>query len=358
MGATAANLLPSMTNLYNDGSSTQNQRPITVTATPPASARADETHQVWIYANSTETGELLAYAPALFTLTEVISAELYPPTSTAVITPSPSLDSRVGQKTLISLLNNTGNKNITYNLSLDNLDADKIKVCFSEEMQPCETETTLLVPAGSQGIVRIYSTAGQDSRADEDQRFYLNASHDGQLLSTSEWKVQVAPDHAVLFLLPTLWEVAPGNTLDLEVGLRNEGNLLETLNLSVTFPEGMTNWSYQVNDSGFTIDQYETHSVLLSITLPPLKDGDQILVADVIHNLTLRAVNITDPFPTWPATKIVDGVAQSVPLSERVAMGGGVPTGNSTLQIKVLPVFDVELTKSPQSIAIVPGVER
>lgn len=358
LGSTAANLVPSMTNLYNDGSSTQNQRTITVTATPPASARADETHQVWVYANSTETGELLAYAPALFTLTEVISAELYPPSSTAVITPSPSLDSRVGQKTLIALLNNTGNKNITYNLSLDNLDADKIRVCFSEEMQPCVTESTLLVPAGSQGIVRIYSTAGEDSRADEDQRFFLNASYDGDLMSSSEWKVQVAPDHAILFISTTDVSAAPGNTVDLEVVLRNDGNLMETLNLTVTFPEGMTNWSYQVNESGFSLDQYESRTVLLSITLPPLRDGDQILVADVIHNLTMRAVNITDPFPTWPATRMVDGVAQPVPLSERVAIGGGVPAGTSTLKVKVLPVFDVELTKSPQRIAIVPGVDR
>ena len=358
LGSTAANLVPSKTNLYNDGSSTQNQRTITVTATPPASARADETHQVWVYANSTETGELLAYAPALFTLTEVISAELYPPTSTAVITPSPSLESRVGQKTLIALLNNTGNKNVTYNLSLDNLDADKIRVCFSEEMQPCVTESTLLVPAGSQGIVRIYSTAGEDSRADEDQRFFLNASYDGDLMSSSEWKVQVAPDHAILFISTTEVSVAPGNTVDLEVVLRNDGNLMETLNLTVTFPEGMTNWSYQVNESGFSLDQYESRTVLLSITLPPLRDGDQILVADVIHNLTMRAVNITDPFPTWPATRMVDGVAQPVPLSERVAIGGGVPAGTSTLRVKVLPVFDVELTKSPQRIAIVPGVDR
>ena len=72
----------------------------------------------------------------------------------------------------------------------------------------------------------------------------------------------------------------------------------------------------------------------------------------------MRAVNITDPFPTWPATRMVDGVAQPVPLSERVAIGGGVPAGTSTLKVKVLPVFDVELTKSPQRIAIVPGVDR
>ena len=135
-------------------------------------------------------------------------------------------------------------------------------------MQPCVTESTLLVPAGSQGIVRIYSTAGEDSRADEDQRFFLNASYDGDLMSTSEWKVQVAPDHAILFISTNDVSVAPGNTIDLEVVLRNDGNLMETLNLTVTFPEGMTNWSYQVNESGFSLDQYESRTVLLSITLP------------------------------------------------------------------------------------------
>ena len=61
-------------------------------------------------------------------------------------------------------------------------------------------------------------------------------------MSTSEWKVQVAPDHAVIFLASTRMNVAPGNTLDLEVVLQNMGNLMETLNLTVTFPEGMTNW--------------------------------------------------------------------------------------------------------------------
>ena len=89
-------------------------------------------------------------------------------------------------------------------------------------------------------------------------------------MSTSEWKVQVAPDHAILFISSTEVSAAPGNTIDLEVVLRNDGNLMETLNLTVTFPEGMTNWSYQVNESGFSLDQYESRTVLLSITLPPL----------------------------------------------------------------------------------------
>ncbi|GIS29466.1 MAG: hypothetical protein Ct9H90mP1_1940 [Methanobacteriota archaeon] len=62
--------------------------------------------------------------------------------------------------------------------------------------------------------------------------------------------------------------VAPGNTLDLEVVLQKKGNLMETLNLTVTFPEGMTNWSYQVNESEFSIDQYESRTVLLRSHCP------------------------------------------------------------------------------------------
>ena len=115
----------------------------------------------------------------------------------------------------------------------------------------------------------------------------------------------------------------------------------------------MTNWSYQVNESGFSLDQYESRTVPQHITLPPLRDGDQILVADAIHNLTMRAVNITDPF-TWPATRMVDGVAQPVPLLR--SQLAGAPAGTSTLVSKVL-LADVELTKSLR-IAIVPGVDR
>ena len=179
-GSTAANLVPPKTNLYNDGSSTQNQRQITVTATPPASARMRR-----IRSGFTLTPRRLR--------TACITRALHPHRShlgkyTLRLYcdnhPSPHLKTS-GPKDSGRPLNNTGNKNVTYNLSLDNLDDDKIKVCFSEEMQPIVTESTLLVQAGSQGIVRIYSTAGQDSRADEDQRFFLNASHDGQLMSTS-----------------------------------------------------------------------------------------------------------------------------------------------------------------------------
>tara|TARA_B100000700_G_scaffold191967_1_gene211429 strand:+ start:93 stop:5147 length:5055 start_codon:yes stop_codon:yes gene_type:complete len=360
----AANMLQSRTNLFHvfesGGQSTQDQFEVTVTATPPPSASADEVHEIWVYANSTETGELLAYAPAWFRLTEVVSAEFYPLQATAVIDSSEVTDlsetNRVGQKTIITVLNNTGNTNITYDLSLHVSDGDKLNVCFNEEGD-CEMNTTQLVQPGSQGIVRVYAKASALARADVTQGFNLTAKFNGTLLSTSEWRVQVAPDHRIDFIGTSEFEAAPGNTVDIEVTMINRGNLMETLNLTADFGNSK-NWTYTVNDSAFTMEPETSHKVMLSITLPDLNNGGEILEAYVIHNITLRAVNITDPFPTWPSTVTVNGTVQSVPLLDRVAMGGGVPAGSKVIRIEVLPVFDVQLTESPERIAIVPGVDR
>jgi len=364
LASSAANLLQSRTNLFPDngtgGRAFQDQFEVIVTAIPPSSASADEVHEIWVYANSTETGELLAYAPALIRLTEVVSAEFYPIQSTAVIESSEISDlsetNRVGQKTIITVLNNTGNTNITYDLSLHVSDGDKLDVCFSEA-GACERNTTQLVPPGSQGIVRVYAKASALARADVTQSFNITAHYNGTLLSTSEWRVQVAPDHRIDFIGTSEFEAAPGNSVEIEVTMINRGNLMETLNLTADFGNSK-NWTYTVNESSFTIEPENSHKVMLTITLPDLNNGGEILQAYVTHNITLRAVNITDPFPTWPSTVTINGTVQSVPLQDRVAMGGGVPAGSKVIRIEVLPVFDVQLIESPERIAIVPGVDR
>jgi uncharacterized membrane protein len=361
----AANLLQSRTNLYPDngtgGRATLDQFDLVVTAIPPDSASADEVHEIWVYANSTDTGELLAYAAALIRLTEVIDAEFYPLQSTAVIAASESDElsetNRVGQKTVITVLNNTGNTNITFDLALHISDTDKLQACFNEDATGCAKETTQLVPPGSQGIVRVYVKASSLARADVFQTFNITAHHNGELMSVSDWNVQVAPEHQINFIGGSQFEAAPGNSVEIEVTMINNGNLLETLNLTADFGDSK-NWTYTVNDSAFTIEPDQFHKVMLTITLPDLNNGGEILEAYVSHNITLRAVNITDPFPTWPSTITVNGTVQSVPIQDRVAMGGGVPAGSKPIVIEVLPVFDVRLVESPERIAIVPGVDR
>ena len=361
----AANLLQSRTNLYplngTSGTATLDQFDIVVTAIPPDSASADEVHEIWVYANSTDTGELLAYAAALFRLTEVVDAEFYPLQSTAVIAASESVElsdtNRVGQKTVITVLNNTGNTNITFDLALHLSDTDKLQACFNEDADGCAKNTTRLVPPGSQGIVRVYVKASSLARADVFQSFNITAHHDGILYSVSEWNVQVAPEHQINFIGGSQFEAAPGNSVEIEVTMINNGNLMETLNLTADFGNSK-NWTYTVNDSAFTIEPGANHKVMLTITLPDLNNEGGILEAYASHNITLRAVNITEPFPTWPSTITVNGTVQSVPIQDRVAMGGGVPAGSKPIVIEVLPVFDVRLVESPERIAIVPGVDR
>ena len=359
LGSTAVNLLKSRTNLYpvGENDSQADRFRISVQATPPPTASADKIHEVWVYVNSTETGELIAYAPALFQLTEVISAEIAPANSTAVISSSELGQSRVGQTTIILQLNNTGNSNVTYDLTLHNLNPLKIDISFDEsEMGVMEKPQT--VAPGAQAIVRIYATAGTTARADIDSKFEVSVSSNGSELDRSGIVVQVAPDHAISFLKNNEWRVAPGNTIQVPVVMVNNGNLMETLNLTVEFAEDTFNWTYSVNESNFSIDPGQSHEVTLTITLPGLNEGGSILEAYVVHDVTLRAVNITDPFPTWPSTIVQNGTLQNVPVNQRKALGGGVPAGTDKITIEILPVFDVQLIEGPDRIALVPGVDR
>ena len=91
---------------------------------------------------------------------------------------------------------------------------------------------------------------------------------------------------------------------------------METLNLTVEFAEDTFNWTYSVNESNFSIDPGQSHEVTLTITLPGLNEGGSILEAYVVHDVTLRAVNITDPFPTWPSTIVQNGTLQNVPVNQ------------------------------------------
>lgn len=343
LSTNAVNALSSRTNLYPQTSTMNpdgNKFTVTVRATPPATASADQIHEVWVYANSTETDELLAYSSALFQLTELISAEMVPANSTAVIDSWGA--TRVGQTTIMLQLNNTGNSNVTYDLQIWNLDGS-VQVSFAddgtEQLQKSQT-----VAPGAQAIVRVYATVGLTARADIDSKFEISVSNNGTELDRSGVVVQVAPDHAVNILSPSLLTAAPGTTLTVPLTLINNGNLMEILNVTAEF-EGPHNWSYSANDSNFSIEPLGEHKVDLYITLPELRDGNLTLEAAVIHSITIRAVNITDPFPTWPS---------SLPANERI----GVPAGTKNLDVEILPVFKLKELTAPTQISIVPGHDR
>ncbi|MDP6986088.1 MAG: hypothetical protein QGH38_02580 [Candidatus Thalassarchaeaceae archaeon] len=347
------NSVKSRTNLYplSEGVDNSDSNSFTVTATPPATASADTTHQIWIAVNATTTKpddtlsscqlrggfwvasttnasvfdciELLAQAPAYFQLTELVSAELIPENSTAVI-------DRLGQTTILLQLNNTGNSNKTFNLSLNNLDPDKIQVSFADDGTVQMNKSQLILPGG-QAIVRVYALAGTDARADIDSKFEVAVSNGGTEYDRSGIMVQVNPFHFIQFMMNEEYTAAPGATLSVPIDLVNHGNLMERVNITATFPSDTGNWTFEVNASNVSIEPGigGMEGFLASITLPPMESG-VILSAGVVHNVTIRVMNVTE----------------------------NIPIATTLVSIEVLPVFAVNVIKAPDRIAIVPGHDR
>ena len=317
----AMNAMKSRTNLYpfEEGTDDSDVTSFTVTATPPSTASADTIHEVWVYVNSSDTGELLSYAPAYFELTELVSAELTPANATAIL-------SRLGQSTIMILLNNSGNSNKTFDLVLDNHDPDSIQVSFADDgtVQLAKTQT---VAAGSQAIVRVYALAGTTARADAVNKFEVAVSSDDVELDRSGITVQVNPFHFIIFQMNKEYNAVPGGTINVPINLINNGNLLEVVNITALTPE---NWNTSVNDSNIAIEPgLQGSSVELSITLPPLEPGS-ILAADEVYEVTVRVLNITD----------------------------NIVIGTSNITVTILPIFALNILSKPDRIAVLPSGQR
>ena len=228
----AVNALKSRTNLYPfvEGHDDSDVTSFTITATPPSTASADETHEIWVYANSTDTGELLSYAPAYFQLTELVSAELSPANATAVL-------DRLGQTTIMILLNNSGNSNKTFDLTLDNHNPLNIRLSFADDGTVVLSKTQTVAPA-SQAIVRVYALAGTTARADDVNKFEVVVSSNGTELDRSGINVQVNPFHFIIFKMNEEYNAIPGGTIQVPILLENSGSLLEVVNVSALAPVG------------------------------------------------------------------------------------------------------------------------
>ena len=330
----AVNEMKSRTDLYpfEAGADDSDATSFTVTATPPSIASADTIHEVWVMVNSTDTGELLSYAPAYFQLTELVSAELSPANATATL-------DRMAQSTIMLLLNNSGNSNKTFDLELYNLNEQGevcdplvdciIQVTFADDLtdQPSKTQT---VAAGGQAIVRIYAMVGMEARADRENKFELVVSNNGTELDRSGVIVKANPFHFINFYMNQEYTAIPGSTIRVPISLVNNGNLLEVVNVTALTPE---NWNTSVNDSNIAIEPSsgveQGVSVEVSITLPPLEPGS-ILAADEIYEVTIQVLNITD----------------------------NIVIGTSNITVTILPVFALNILSQPDRIAILPSVPR
>jgi len=335
-----------------------------VEATPPSTASADVTHEIWIYVNSTTTRdddtkftcedrggfwhvadgdceETLAFAAAEYQLTENVQAELTPDNSTAVI-------NRQGSTTLMLTLTNNGNSNKTFDLQIWNYNEETIQANFDDSFTAGGGVTLhkeVAVAAGAEAIIRIYTQAGLFARADEENKIEVsvseaNTTQEVCLANELTWVdtdtpyceydrsgivIQVNPFHMINFYMNTEWTAVPGGSISVPMSLANLGNLLEVVNVTAQVPEG---WNSSVNTSEISIEvgSENQEEATIIITLPPLEVGTQ-LSADSSYLIPIEVLNINED----------------------------LVVGIQNINVTILPVFAINVLESPDRIPVLPG---
>ena len=327
----AVNQLKSRTDLYDFTSEEDNSDTVqfTISATPPSTASADTYHEVWIVVNSTATGERLHEAAAYFKLNEQVSAELNPSNITYTL-------DRLGQSTLILTLNNSGNSNKTFQLDLDNKNDDRIQASFSEDSDDVLLTKQMEVASGAQAIVRIYALAGTSARADDVNKLEVSVSDplNGTEYARSGINIQVNPFHFLNFQMSPSYTAIPGQTLTIPVNIVNNGNLMETLNLSACMTcesliQNPEKWNQTANRSEVQIEPMTSEEIEISISIPMLEPGS-VIGAYELFTIPIQALNITE----------------------------NIIVGTSDITIEILPVFALNVIEAPGRIAVLPQEKR
>jgi len=305
----------------------------TVTAVPPATARADKIHAIWIYVTSIDNPEnYLAYAAAEFKLDELISAELNSGSSVAIL-------DRLGTSTIMFELNNTGNSNQTFDLKLENSDDNYLQVSFSEYDTEIETEKSMIVNSGNTAIIRVYSKTSNDARADESRSFDLILINNDSELDRKTMSVTVNPDHALTLQGSTTFFAQPGTEIQTSFNLINLGNLLETnVSFNPFLPETSTSGIWAFN-------------TLENLTISPGSDNG----IDIIMNISLPNIG--------PNVMLEAGATYTIPIQifsyDFTQFNGDyLILGSTTLVVTIEPYFELDIVASFENMMLIPGQTR
>lgn len=308
------------------------EKSFTVTATPPETASADKIHNIWIYASSLDTGEILAYASADFKLDELISANLNTGASTSIL-------DRLGTSTIMFELNNTGNSNQTFDLKLENSDNNYLQVSFSEDDTVIQTEKTMLVNSGSTAIIRVYSKASKDARADQSTTFDLILSNNLNELSRKTMTVTVNPDHALNLQGNTVYYAQPGTTIQASFNLQNLGNLLEkNISFNANLPDGPQTgvWIFDtINNLSISPGVENSLDIIMNITIPDI-GPNVMLEAGGVYNIPIQIFSYD--FTGFDGNYIV--------------------LGTNNIVVNIEPYFELHVEASSDSMNLVPHQTR
>ena len=284
---------------------------ITVRATPPLNARADEVHLVDVKVYDDE-GRLMDNGSARFVLDEVVDGLLEPDSINIEI---PILDSRT--QTAVFQIRNMGNSEQTFDL-----DTGSFVGGTDFTVSPLQSVT---VPPGANVTQEVTVTALNSARADGTYSFDIILLRDGLEYDRTDVGVQIQQIHRIDLSTTDTLEAIPGEVVTLQVEAENLGNLREIGNLSFDTPLGWTQTT-----TTFDIEPTSVISDLeISLTVPALT-SEEVPMAGAVYEIPIIALNTSD----------------------------NIVVGSFNITVTIKPVFQLVFLDSPERIASLPNQDR
>ena len=284
---------------------------ITVSATPPLDARADEVHLVNVNVYD-EEGHFMDNGSARFVLDEVIDGLLEPDTINMEI---PILENRT--QTAVFQIRNMGNSEQTFDIDIGSFVGGT-----DFTVSPLQDVT---IPPGANVTQEVTVTALNSARADTTYSFDIILLKDGLEFDRTDVNVQIQQIHLIELSTTDSLEAIPGEVVTLQVEAENLGNLREIGNLSFETPFGWT----QTN----TAFDIEPNSIItgleISLTVPALT-SEEVPMAGAIYDIPIIALNTSD----------------------------NIPVGSFNITVTIKPVFQLVFLDSPERIASIPNQDR
>ena len=203
-------------------------------------------------------------------------------------------------------LRNTGNAPTDYSISLDTTLAGAVDF---EIESPANSR--IFIAAGYEEKIRIKMTATGDANANGFYMATVNVNANDGLFLSSNIVANISTLSNFLITSPNQIAVTPGEQEKIDFSITNNGNSLQTLNITFAIKNSNLSLSHKVMTK--TLDIGENQSDYIIVSIPSLGGADS-LVEGTSFNLTITVIPSTDPTNT--TFKIVELLVQPLFIVE------------------------------------------
>lgn len=239
-------------------------------------------------------------------------------------------------------LRNTGNAPTDYTITLDKTLAGAVDF---EIESPANSK--IFIAAGFEEKIRIKMTATGDANANGFYMATVNVNaDDGALFLSSNIVANISTLSNFQITSPNQIAVTPGEQEKIDFSITNNGNSLQTLNITFAIANSNLSLSHKVMTK--TLDIGENQSDFIIVSIPSLGGADS-LVEGASFDLTITVIPSTDPTNT--TSNIVELLVQPLfivessdwpsemkfrPESDRIWEVTFTNTGNQNVSVNIV----------------------